>query len=708
MPDPQAAILLVDDRPDKLLALEAVLEDLHQPMVRAESGREALRHVLRQDFAVILLDVNMPGMDGFETASLIRQRSNSRHTPIIFITAFGDEMHAIRSYSLGAVDYILAPVLPEVLRTKVAVFVELFIKTEETKRQAESLRRRAAQMQKLAAASLAISSAPSMDRMLQTIADTARDVIGAHQAVVVCGADWPPALAGKAGHAMSAGSFSDRYGAWRTRMLRLDAVAATLIAHGRVASRLTEAEFRADPEWAAVRQADMPPLRGGLLIAPLAGRDGSTAGVVYVSERDGDGVFTQDDEAVLVQLAHIGSIAIENTLYAQERQANRVKDEFLATLSHELRTPLNAIIGWVQLLQMEAVDDQVAHGLQVIDRNARAQNKLIEDLLDASRITSGKLRLNLESVNLGPIVRAAVDAARPAAAAKKIEFDVRVADNYHPVSIDPDRIQQVVSNLLSNAVKFTPTGGTVSVQLDQRGAAPAEHLSLRVTDNGQGIDPKFLPFIFERFRQADSSSTRGHGGLGLGLTIVRHIVEQHGGRVDAQSDGPGRGTTLSVELPIMGAKVAAGADNGDDAASRPHESDTSLTDVRVLVVDDEADARDVMAAMLRRVGANVLTAGSAAEALDAMDTFRPDVLLSDIAMPGQDGYALIRQVRAHRRDNVPAIAVTAYARDDDRTRALAAGFGAHVTKPIDPPKLVTCIAQLVSGRNGKIGIDTED
>ena len=674
---PQAAILLVDDRPDKLLALEAVLEDLHQPMVRAESGREALRQVLQRDFAVILLDVNMPGMDGFETASIIRQRHNSRHTPIIFITAFDEEMHVLRSYSLGAVDYIRTPVLPAVLRTKVAVFVDLFNKTAQ-------LQRRATQMQKLAAASLAINSAPSIDRMLRTLADTARDVIGAHQAIT---------LGAVGGRFASVGSFSDRYADWRARELTLDAVGAALAGRGRAVTRLTDDEFRASAEWDVVRRADMPQPSGGVLAVPLIGRDGANLGVIYLSERDG-GEFTLDDEAVLVQVAHMGAVAIENTLYAQERQTNRIKDEFLATLSHELRTPLNAIIGWVQLLQLETIDAQIAHGLQVIDRNARAQNKLIEDLLDASRITAGKLQLNLERVTIGPVVRAAIEAARPAATAKQLRLDVRMADDGPPVVIDPDRIQQVVSNLLSNAIKFTPAEGTISVQLDRIG----DRLALRVTDTGQGIDAKFLPHVFDRFRQADSSSTRGHGGLGLGLTIVRHIVEQHGGRVMAESDGPGRGTTLIVELPVTSSGAVPAASDGDAPA---RDLAASLHDVRVLVVDDEADAREMIAATLRRVGATVVSAASVAEAMDAVDAFRPDALLSDIAMPDEDGYALIRRLRERALDDggdLVVIAVTAYARADDRARALAAGFQAHFAKPIDPPKLVARIAQLVGDR----------
>jgi signal transduction histidine kinase/DNA-binding response OmpR family regulator len=705
VPEQHAAILVVDDRPDKLLALEAVLEDLGQPIIRADSGREALRHVLQQDFAVILLDVNMPGMDGFETASLIRQRQNSRHTPIIFITAFDDEMYASRSYSLGAVDYIRTPVLPDVLRSKVAVFVDLFLKTNQIKRQAESLHRRASQMQTLAAASLAINSASSIETMLRTVTDTARDAIGAHQAVTLCVADWltpgipmtAPAQ-GVARTVIATGSFSSRHPDWQGRPLALDAMAAALVARGRTVARLTEAESALSPDWDVVRAADLPPIRGGVLTAPLTSRDGSALGVLYLSEPP-HGTFTADDEAVLIHVAHMASIAIENTLYAQERQANRIKDEFLATLSHELRTPLNAIIGWVQLLQLEAIDDQVAHGLQVIDRNARAQNKLIEDLLDASRITAGKLQLQLQPVALGPLVQAVVDASGPAAAAKQIQLDVCLDENDPPVAIDADRIQQVVANILSNAIKFTPTGGTITVRLQRVvGHDGTQHLQLRVSDTGQGIDAKFLPFIFDRFRQADSSSTRRHGGLGLGLTIVRHIVEQHGGRVIAESDGPDRGTTLVVDLPVAltpRLTPSSSATIKDNGAAPP--AAKPLADLRVLVVDDDPDACEMAAATLRRAGADVLTATSANAALALLDSFRPRVLVSDIAMPGQDGYALIRAVRSLLGD-LPAIALTAYARDDDRELALTAGFDAHIGKPIDPNVLVSQIAELCATR----------
>ena len=715
----KVSILLVDDRPEKLLALEAVLEDLGQDIVRAYSGREALRHVLNQDFAVILLDVNMPGMDGFETAALIRQRKSSQHVPIIFITAMGDDMHVARGYALGAVDYILSPVVPEVLRSKVAVFVDLFRKTEQVKRQAESLRRRASQLQKLAAASVAINGALSVDKMLQTITDVARDVIGSNQAITLF-VD-PRAGASRTGGKTEAfASFSDKYAEWRGRHLKLDAVADTVVARSRTATRMTEAELHDHADWLIVRDADIPPIRGGMLAAPLTGRDGNPLGVIYLSDRLEGSYFTGADEAVLVQLAQMASIAIENTLYAEEREANRIKDEFLSTLSHELRTPLNAILGWTQLLRMGKTDPaELTHGLNVIERNVRMQTKLIEDLLDVSRISTGKLRLGVRPMSLAPVIESAADAVRPAADAKRIKIVFNLDATADQISGDPDRLQQVVWNLLSNAVKFTPPSGRIEVALERVGG----QAQVRVTDSGQGIDPKFLPFVFDRFRQGDSSSTRSHGGLGIGLTIVRHIVELHGGTVEAHSRGEGQGSTFVVNLPVKAVRVEtepevpgavpgllptpqplpAGAGNGD-AAPATAAGGGELGGLRVLVVDDEPDARELISIILQRHGAEVTTAASAREGLQQLGRLRPAVLVSDIAMPDEDGYALIecvRQLTPEDGGGTPAVALTAYAREEDRRRALACGYQAHLAKPVEPAQLVSAVAELARDSNGR-------
>lgn len=706
----KVSILVIDDRPDKVLALEAVLEDLGQNLVHAYSGREGLRYLLQQDFAVILLDVNMPGMDGFETASLIRQRPSTRDTPIIFITAYADEMQLARGYSLGAVDYILAPVMPEVLRSKVSVFVDLYRKSEQLRRQADLQQQRAAQLQKLAAASLAINACRSLHGLLQCAADSARDIVGCHQAITLYVPD--PALPGGSRQTEAIGSFSDRYADWRGRRLRLDDCVQTQVVRSRRATRLTEQELHTHPDWQIVRGLEVPPIRG-MLAAPLSGSGERSLGVIYLADKMA-GTFSEEDEAILTQLAQMASIAIENSLFAEEREANRIKDEFLATLSHELRTPLNAILGWTQLLATHSLDEEVSHGLNVIERNARAQTKLIEDLLDVSRITTGKLRLAIKPISFIPVIEAAADAVRPAADAKAILLNLDLNDAGQLIPGDADRLQQVVWNLLSNAVKFTPKNGRVDVSLNLDGA----QIRLAVHDSGRGIAPEFLPYVFDRFRQADSTSTRAHGGLGIGLTIVRHIVELHGGSVTADSAGDGRGATFIVDLPTVASLAPAEATSREpshkpitrvetvESALSPVIARTDdLDGVHVLLVDDEPDAREVVSTMLRRAGANVTSAGSVREALDLFERTRPSVLLSDIAMPERDGYDLIRLVRelpASHGGQIPAIALTAYAREEDRFRALTAGFQAHLSKPVAPPDLVEAISRVATARPPRV------
>jgi len=689
--DGKVSILLVDDRPDKLLAIEAVLDDLAEEIVRANSGREALRQVLARDFAVILLDVNMPGMDGFETAEFIRKRKNSEHIPIIFITAFGDEFHMARGYELGAVDYIAAPVVPEVLRSKVAVFVDLYRKTEQVKRQAESLRRRASQLQVLASTSLAINAARSVSRMLQTVTETAAELIGAHQAITL----FVDPRSGRSREPTQAlGVFSDKYAEWRSQPLKLDLLTNTLVYRGMAATRMTQAEYMAHPDWQVVSQVAVPPVVNGMLACPLMGRDGTRIGIVYLTDPYGQ-AFTAEDEMLLVQLAQVAAVAVENALFAEEREANRLKDEFLSTLSHELRTPLSAILGWTQLLRLQCTEEgEMAHALEVIERNARAQTKLIEDMLDVSRITTGKLRINLKRATLAPIITAAADVVVPAADAKNIGLHLDIPSQSIWLKADADRLQQVAWNLLTNAVKFTPAGGRVDVTVRLEGGEAV----VRVSDTGRGIAPSFLPHVFDAFRQADSSSTRSHGGLGIGLTIVRHIVEMHGGRVAAESE-VGAGSTFTVTLPIESATIAGDGETVNLAAggSAGRLELMDLAGLRVLVVDDEPDARGVVRQILLRAGASVEVCASAAEGLEALTRYRPDILVSDIAMPDVDGYAFLASVRQLAVDaggQTPAIALTAYARPEDKTRALNAQFQAHLSKPVDPYELARAIRGL--------------
>jgi len=394
----------------------------------------------------------------------------------------------------------------------------------------------------------------------------------------------------------------------------------------------------------------------------------------------------------------------EATARSEAEAANRAKDEFLATLSHELRTPLNAIVGWTRMLLDGTMDGRsTRRALEVIDRNAHLQVQLVADILDVSRIITGGLRLDLRPVDLGSVIGAALDAVRPAAEAKKVLLRPRLAASARLIRADAQRLQQVVWNLLANAVKFTPAGGTVGVELLEAGP---RGIHLIVRDDGAGIDPGFLPHVFERFRQADGTVSRQHGGLGLGLAIVRHLVELHGGTVQAASAGPGKGATFTVELPRMepDALPASSGERarGGGAEAREPDPSTRLTGCRVLVVDDEEDARELMVAILTSAGAQVATASSVPEALRQLDAARPDVLLSDVGMPGADGYTLIREVR--KRDeqsgrHLPAAAITAYAGNHDRERALAAGFDGHLAKPVSRSAILDLILSLCGTPN---------
>ena len=553
-----ARILIVDDLPEKLLVYRTLLEDLDAQIVEAHSGTEALKRVLEGEFAVILLDVNMPDIDGLETATLVRRHKNGRHTPIIFITAYADEMQTARGYELGAVDYILSPVIAPVIRTKVRVFVDLYE----------------------ARAALALSNQELETRV------------------------------------------TERTGELQKSNERLQA---------EIAERL-----RAEAEREAL-------------------------------------------------------LAREKVLRAEAEELSRLKDEFLATMSHELRTPLNAIFGWITLLRTRRLDEATQErALETIERNARAQKRLIEDLLDVSRIVTGKVALELVTVDPRRVVEAALETMHPAAQAKGLKIVPLLDIGAGTVRGDFARLQQIVCNLLSNAIKFTDAGGHVEVCLARRNG----EVEISIADSGQGIKPEFLPLVFDRFRQEDGSISRRHGGLGLGLAIVRHLVELHAGSVDAQSGGEGKGARFIVRLPVREAnlvpRVAEAPTNGIVTAAM-------LMGVRLLVVDDDPGARELISGMLEGFGAQVSVAESGQAALGLLFAQRPDVLIADLGMPGMDGYALIEQVRALDPDFgglTPAVAVTAYASPQDRLRALQAGYQNHVAKPVEAEELAIVIASL--------------
>lgn len=401
--------------------------------------------------------------------------------------------------------------------------------------------------------------------------------------------------------------------------------------------------------------------------------------------------FEREREALLVN---------EQASRMEAEAANRSKDLFLATLSHEVRTPLNAILGWAAILRSGECDKaDLKEGMEVIERNCRAQAQLIDDVLDVSRIVSGKLQLQIVHCELAEVIRAAIDVVRPAAETKGVRIETVLDLEASHVSCDQVRMQQVVWNLLTNAIKFTPQGKIVRIAL----ARERSTAQIQVTDEGQGISAGFLPYVFERFRQADSSTQRKFGGLGLGLSIVKHLVEMHGGTVRAESGGEGRGAMFTVNLPVRAVQIDGGygAADGSDETLAPELSPVRLDALRVMVVDDEADARRLLGKVLGEAGAIVTAKGSVADAMAALAAANPEVLVSDIAMPEQDGYDLIRLVRSSglTAKNLPAVALTASAHKEDRRRALLAGFQVHVPKPIDPHDLTTVIASLV-GRTG--------
>ncbi|HEX8139820.1 MAG TPA: PAS domain S-box protein [Pyrinomonadaceae bacterium] len=435
------------------------------------------------------------------------------------------------------------------------------------------------------------------------------------------------------------------------------------------------------------------------MVVPLIARGRTLGALTFVTAESGR-PYTEADLSFAEDLARRAALAVDNArLYREAQEANRTKDEFLATVSHELRTPLTAVLGWARILRTGSIDEATTQrALETIERNANAQAQLVGDLLDVSRIITGKLRLDVRPIDLKSVIDQAVEAIRPAAEARGIHLQVIADPLAGPVSGDPDRLQQVVWNLLANAVKFTPRDGRVEVRLERNDS----YVSIIVSDTGMGIRPDFLPFVFERFRQADSTSTRQYGGLGLGLAIVRHLVELHGGRARVSSPGENLGATFTVELPLIAPSIESTAP--EERALLPADETLAefdgghmLDGLRVLVVDDEQDARELVSTILEQQGATVTTVRSAAEALETLTLIQPDVIISDIEMPNEDGYALIKKIRElepQEGGRTPAAALTAYARTEDRMRALLAGFQIHLPKPVEPAELIAVVANL--------------
>jgi signal transduction histidine kinase/ActR/RegA family two-component response regulator len=431
-------------------------------------------------------------------------------------------------------------------------------------------------------------------------------------------------------------------------------------------------------------------------ISPLS-HEGRVIGTLTIIEDVTERVAREAELQAQIE-ARSRLLSSEKLARSEAERANRLKDEFLATISHELRNPLNAIMGWAHMLRLGKLTDVNAErAVETIYRNAKSQAQLVADLLDVSRIISGKLRLDVRTVDLIYIINAAIDSIRPAAEAKGIRLQMMLDPAAGPIAGDADRLQQIVWNLLTNAVKFTPKGGRIQVKVQRVNS----HVEIEVSDSGVGINKEFLPYVFDRFRQADASTTRIHGGLGLGLSIVRQLVDLHGGSVSVHSEGEGKGTTFTITLPFVGVVdnqnegESVHPTQGDEAIS--FEGLPSLQGLKILVVDDEADTRELIREVLKECGSEVITSKSAAEALEALEQHRPDILISDLGMPDEDGYSLISKIRAlpdERGGQIPAAALTAYARAEDRMRVLRSGFQFHLPKPVDSAELVTVVASL--------------
>jgi len=723
-------ILMVDDSPTNLLALESILEAPDRNLVSAASGDDALRYLLNNEVAVILMDVYMPDLDGLQTAELIRGRDRSRNIPIIFLTADSTGgRHLSRGYSLGAVDYIVKPIEPDILRSKVAVFVELFKKTREVERQAELLEEKNLQLENanLARLNMLIDLGQQLAaehdpwRVLENFCRSARRIVDAQEAAVglsnnedetlryffCCATDEDVAVGSNKG-IPKVTERALKYLVTKRRPLRLNDSEELLRTDGKTSD-----------------------LVHSFLGAPILSANG-VRGWVYLLNKLNADEFSEADERLGETLATQVAIAYENAMLysdaqrhaselqqeiterkqaeeeraqmlireraarADAEQANRTKDEFLATLSHELRTPLSAILGWSHLVRTGKLDEpQMSRAFETIERNARSQSQLIDDLLDVSRIITGKLQIEPRAVDVCAVVEAASDAVRPSIEAKDIKFETVLDREACLVHGDANRLQQIVWNLLSNAIKFTPTGGRVSAEVKRAGT----RVRISVGDSGIGITSEFLPYIFDRFRQADGSTTRVHGGLGLGLSIVKHLVELHDGEVEVESAGKDQGATFTVSLPLSSAESSDAIETAvipePDSNGLPAGFSKLLKGLRILVVDDEADSRDLVTAILTRCGSKVRCCESVAEALKTFREWKPDLLVSDIGMPNEDGYELIkklRKLRLKRAKEIPVVALTAYATDDDRERTLSAGFRVHVAKPIEPQALVRSIA----------------
>jgi signal transduction histidine kinase len=673
-------ILVVDDLPEKHVVFRSILEELGQNIISARSGQEALRFILEQEFAVILLDVNMPDIDGLETASLIRQYKKTAQTPIVFITAYVDEVQAKRGYALGAVDYIPSPVVPEVLRSKVRVFVELFRMNRQLQVQAaarEALARSEAgrvaaeqaihRADYLAEASRQLSRSLNLDDTIAAVLDLCVPMLG-ERAIV---------------------GLVDRDGGVR----RLEMHPAPKAGDQEAFS----AELRAAADQ-AIRERQFRLWQSGdraAAICPLMAGDEPRGALALIGDVD---TFDPARIALIREVASRASIAMENArLYTAVQDADRRKNEFLAMLAHELRNPLAPIRNAVHIMQGDDVTQPTMNWARdVIGRQADHMARLIDDLLDVSRIVQGKVVVKAEKLNLASLIERSVEASSPRMAGREQRLEVQLPEQAVELDGDPVRLAQVLSNLINNACKFSgPHARIVLAASYQDG-----EVRISVKDEGAGIDPAFLPHIFDLFAQADQSLDRSQGGLGIGLTLVKHLVELHGGKVSAHSDGVGRGTEVVVCLP---AQLAPADQMPAPAAGTRKPLIRTQAQARILVVDDLAASAETLMTLLEMEGFEVKVASEGMAALKIAEDFRPDVVLLDIGLPGMNGFEVAHRLRTQpeSRDAL-LIALTGYGEAESRSRSVQAGFDFHMVKPADVNLLLSMLANPQQARKAKV------
>jgi CheY-like chemotaxis protein len=744
-PGGAARVLLVDDQPENLLALEAILGGMGLDLVRARSGEEALRQVLDGDFAVILMDVQMPGMDGFEAAELIRHRDRSSHTPIIFMTALQHtEGQVSRGYALGAVDFLAKPIVPAVLRSKVAVFVELHQKTDQVRRQAaalvetqrrdhdrelaeerrrweverlraeaarereaaEQLARKAAELARTVAERTRAEAelAAVRDELAARLADMTRlhalvarlsnslelaDVLeevlaavtaiqGTDRGVLMLRDPERDAMVTAASVGFSAEELADDGDEG-------PAPAVTAVIGGGIVVEGVDQDPVLAPHLAAARRA------GYLAVCsmPLLTSGGEPVGAIATYFRRPH--RPSEGEARLVELyARQAAESIDNArLYRAIREADRRKGEFLAMLAHELRNPLAPLLHALHLLGPGGAGAAEVGAIRdVAERQARHLARLVDDLLDVSRISTGKIELRRGPVDLREAVARAAETVRPLVEARRHALALALPEGPLPLEADEARLEQVFANLLNNAAKYTEPGGQIRIEAAREGDVAV----VRVRDTGIGIAPELLPRVFDLFAQAEQSLDRSQGGLGIGLTLVRRLVELHGGSIAAASPGVGLGSEFVVRLPIRAADDAASSREGPRrGAVAPEAADPAPR--RVLVVDDNADAARLLARLLEASGHQAEVAHDGPAALERAQARPPDVVLLDIGLPGMDGYEVARRLRQSVGDRPLLVALTGYGQDEDRRRSREAGMDDHLTKPVDPRTLKELLAR---------------